>query len=221
MGVRTGVKRVATGIGVVVLVAAMGACSTSSKGVASNVTLQQALNDYYNGNVSLAKAEFEQVTKEDPSNKFAWYNLGVIAGATANGSGTAGTDYQKALAIDPNFESALYNYGVLRFQAGDITQAISYLDKAVVANPKDANAHWNLGLALARPRTAADNKRSTSELNIALKLNPNLISSLGITPKPAGGTGGAAGGTGGTGTPTTKAPATATTKAATTTSPAP
>ena len=84
----------------------------------------------------------------------------------------AGKDYLKSITIDPNFESALYNFGVLRFQANDMTDAITYLGKAAVANPKDANAHWNLGLALARLDTKADNLRAKNEFNWALRVAP-------------------------------------------------
>ena len=41
------------------LVAAMAACSTSGKSVDPNVSLQQALADYFAGNVTLAKREFK------------------------------------------------------------------------------------------------------------------------------------------------------------------
>ena len=73
---------------------------------------------------------------------------------------SAAKDYLQAIKIDPTFESALYNLGVLRFQSNEIPDAITYLARATVANPKDANAHWNLGLALIRHATPADNKRA-------------------------------------------------------------
>ena len=177
------VSKAVRGIGLGVLVAALAACSTGNGGTASGTaTLQQALNDYTAGNVTLAKSEFQTVVKNDPNDKYGWYNLGVIAQGAGNNS-DAGKDYLKSLAIDPAFESALYNYGVLQFQADQIPSAISYLRRAVAANPGDANAHWNFGLALARTGKPADNKEATTELNKALKINPALIKSLDISPK--------------------------------------
>ena len=39
-----------------------------------------------------------------------------------------------------DFESALYNLGVIHFQNAEIPDAITYLGRAANANPKDANA---------------------------------------------------------------------------------
>jgi Tfp pilus assembly protein PilF len=188
MGVGTGtgvakkvlVKRVACGVMAGIFVAGLGACSPK---VANNVTLQKALDDFRAGSTALAKSEFEQVVKEDPNNKYAWYNLGVLAQYAGDTSSSA-KNYQKALDIDPRFESALYNYGVLKFSGNDLPSAITYLEKAIAENNQDANAHWNLGLALAKQ--GSDSKRSTKELNAAIKLNPDLPKSLTGAPLKTG-----------------------------------
>ena len=74
---------------------------------------------------------------------------------------------------------------MLRLAGNQLDDAIDYLGRAVAENGGDANAHWNLGLALAqRGRDKADNDRSTKELNAGLKINPDLIKSL--SPKTAG-----------------------------------
>jgi hypothetical protein len=102
----------------------------------------------------------------------------------------------------------------LRFQQNNLTDAITYLGKAVASNKNDANAHWNLGLALARKDTPADNKRATTELNAALKINPQLLSTLGGVPsrKPAPSAGGTGpGGSGGSGATTATTAKTTTT----------
>jgi len=110
--------------------------------------LAKALSDYFKGNESLAKSEFQAIVKAHPTNKFAWYDLGVIAQGAANPK-EAEADYSKAISIDPKFESALYNYGVMRFQAGDLTGAVSYLTRAVAADPNDSNARRELVQAIA------------------------------------------------------------------------
>ncbi len=198
------------GIGVLAVVLAMmlAACSSSGPSVDSGVTLQKALADYDAGNVSLAKAEFQELTKTDPTDYYPWYDLGVIAQGAGQTS-SAVTDYGKALAIDPTFESALYNLGVVRFQQGNFPGAVNELTKAVASNPKDANAHWNLGLALVRLDTKVDNKLATEQLNAALKIDPALLKTLGVptrttkTPAPAAGGTGPKGGSGSTATTTT------------------
>jgi tetratricopeptide (TPR) repeat protein len=45
--------------------------------------------------------------------------------------------YDKALDIDPNYGDALYNKGNTLNSLGNYTQAISYLGKALAANPDD------------------------------------------------------------------------------------
>ena len=60
----------------------------------------------------------------------------------------AEADYAKAIATAPTFESALYNDGVLRFQAGDLTGAASLLTRAVAAKPQDGNARRVLAQVL-------------------------------------------------------------------------
>ena len=179
--VKNGLKKVASGVAIGAMALSFAACSSSSGAKAiGTVTLQKALDDYRAGNVTLAKSEFQQLVKEDPNNKFGWYNLGVLAQYAGN-TNDAATNYQKSIAIDPNFESALYNYGVLRMGSNDMDTAITYLGRAVAQNSKDANAHWNLGLALAKRGNTSkdDNTRSKNELNAGLKLDPSLIKTLG------------------------------------------
>ena len=42
------------------------------------------------------------LAKQDPKNKFGWYNLGVIAQSSGDANGAA-ADFVKAIAIDPRF----------------------------------------------------------------------------------------------------------------------
>ena len=177
------VKTLACGLAMGMSVAALAACSTSNGSkVPANVTLQKALDDYRAGNTTLAKAEFEQVVKTDPTNKYGWYNLGVLA-QDAGDKSTAATDYQKSLKLDSKFESALYNYGVLQYSLNKLDDAVSLLTRAVAQNGKDANAHWNLGLSLAARAHKGDDKESTKELNAGLKLDPTLTKTLTTAPQ--------------------------------------
>jgi len=130
-----------------------------------------------NHELTAARARYRQVVKKDPGNKYGWYNLGVIAQYEGHRA-PATADYLKALDLDPRFEPVLYNLGVLRYRACDWTGAISYLERAVAVNDKDANAHWQLGLALAHGH-GGDHHRSTRQLNEAIRLNPNLGNQLG------------------------------------------
>jgi tetratricopeptide (TPR) repeat protein len=152
-------------LGFAILVLCAGACSTSRKATTSSICLPSRRTSL---------SEFECIVRLDPTDKYGWYNLGVIA-QNAKDTRTATQDFERAITIDSHFEAALYNLGVLRFNAKDFHAAVTYLSRAVAANPKDANAHWHLGLALARMDTKADNTLAAKQLNTALKLDPNFI----------------------------------------------
>jgi len=120
------------------------------------------------------RAQFEQVVKHAPGNMYGWYNLGVVEDSVGHHEAAA-TDYLQAIAIKPDFESALYNLGVIRMQARDYPSAVSLLSRAVAANPKDAVAHFHLGLALANLHTPAAGARSKAELAAAREIAPGLF----------------------------------------------
>jgi len=135
--------------------------------------LASALRAFSAGKVSLAQTTFQMVVKQDPSNKYGWYDLGVIAQGSNNLKGAQG-DYLKALGLDPRFEAALYNEALVRFRAGSIIQAIPLLSRAISLDPGDANAHWALGLVFARMNLPTAKGEVVQELSEALKLNPSL-----------------------------------------------
>jgi tetratricopeptide (TPR) repeat protein len=125
----------------------------------------------------LAKAKYQHVVNADPNDRYGWYNLGVLAQGSGD-SNAAQTDFLKAIAIDPNFEASLYEEGLVRYHANDVPGAVSYLSRAVVANPQDACAHWALGIALMRSDGRARSERGLTELRTALKVDPALIRSV-------------------------------------------
>ena len=54
---------------------------------------------------------------------------------------------------------------------GDTGQAVDLYRRAVEANPKDAGAHFNLGLLLQR---LGKTEESVKEINAAIKLDPKF-----------------------------------------------
>ena len=101
--VNKGLRVVVSGVAISALTLGFAACSSDKPDVAANATLQKALEDYRLGNTALAKTEFEAVVKANPNDKFAWYNLGVIAHYGGNAS-EASKNYLKSLAIDSHFQ---------------------------------------------------------------------------------------------------------------------
>ena len=158
-------------LGAVMAVIALAACTTSGKLATSGSGPCPSPNG--------RRAFYACIVKNGPNDQYGWYDLGVIDQRAGN-TNKAVSDYLKAIAIQSNFESALYNLGVLRLQARDYSAAITLLTRAVTADEKDTNAHLNLSRALANLHTVAGNTRSKVELTQARKLDPKLVP----TPPP-------------------------------------
>jgi Flp pilus assembly protein TadD len=75
------------------------------------------------------------------------------------------------LAIDANYEPALFNLAILEKAKGSNAEALSLYERAVAASPKDASAHLNLGLLL---REMGQKALGDSEVRTAIRLNPKL-----------------------------------------------
>lgn len=94
-----------------------------------------------------AAQDFRRVLELDPSNKRAWYGLGLIdqqSGRTTD----ARAEFDKALESDPHFMSALYSEAFM-LRTSDPDRAIELLKRAAAIDPKAANIHLQLGQLLA------------------------------------------------------------------------
>jgi Tfp pilus assembly protein PilF len=171
---------------------AVAACGSSSHSAAPPTTspanagtvLTKALQELVAGQTAQAKADFEQVLRLDPRNKYAEYNLGYIAQIGGNAS-DAETQYRLALAIDPKYGPALYNLAILRTADGATAAAIELYRRAIAADAKDANAHFNLGLLLRKTGNAND---GNAEITTAVGLKPSLAAAAAAQGDPGLGT---------------------------------
>ena len=127
--------------------------------------------------IAQAKTGFQKTVRNDPNDRYAWYNLAVIAQGEKDLK-TAAADYERAIAIQPDFESALYNLGLMRLQARNYRAAVTLLSRAASANAKDANALFQLAVALANLHTEAADAKSLVELRAAAKIDPKLLQGL-------------------------------------------
>ena len=59
----------------------------------------------------------------------------------------AGLNFDKALAIKPDYAEAANDRGVIFQNAGDIENAIKYYQKSLAINPNVAKVYNNLGIA--------------------------------------------------------------------------
>jgi tetratricopeptide (TPR) repeat protein len=117
----------------------------------------------------LAVADYLAVVKRDPSNKLAWYDLGVIAHQAGQDT-EAAKDYQAALAADPHYVPALYNLAILK-TATDPKTAEQLYETAAEVEPKNAKVHLNLGFVL---KMLGQDAKGNAEISQAVKLDPSL-----------------------------------------------
>ena len=77
------------------------------------------------------------------------------------------SDYDKAIAINPNFAEAYYNRGNAKSDLGQKHAAISDYDKAIAINPNYANAYNNRGsvkFELGQKQGAISDLKKAAEL---------------------------------------------------------
>jgi tetratricopeptide (TPR) repeat protein len=78
-------------------------------------------------------------------------------------------EYRKAIGLDPNYDIAHNNLGVIYLDnLGYVQEAIDCLTKAVQCNSRYALAHYNLGRAMA---IKGDKVEAARLLQVALDLN--------------------------------------------------
>lgn len=88
---------------------------------------------------------------------------------------SAVADYQEALKSFPKSDIVLNDLGYAHLQLGRYDLALEQLDKAVSANPDNAQAHLNLGLTYYGLGRYGD---AVKEFDTAVKLDPNLQSTV-------------------------------------------
>jgi tetratricopeptide (TPR) repeat protein len=80
-------------------------------------------------------------------------------------------DYDKAIALDPNYATAYSNRGIVYHKQSEFDRAIADFTKAIALNPKDAAAYNNRGNAY---KNKDDLDRAVADYDKAIKLNPKL-----------------------------------------------
>lgn len=86
-------------------------------------------------------------------------------------------EINKALELDPRSSAAVVGRGVGNFYlppmfGGGVDKAIADFEKAIQLNPKSAEAHLWLGIALRKANRAAEARRAFEK---SLELNPNRV----------------------------------------------
>jgi len=123
-----------------------------------------------------AKAEFEAALRIRPDYAEAHYNLGKTLALTGR-LPEAMVEYQSALRYPPDYSKALHQANVhislanvLARIPGRLPEAIAEYQSAIRIQPDRADAHYNLGNALAASRL----EDAIPEWTAALRIDPNL-----------------------------------------------
>ncbi len=135
--------------------------------------------DLYAGNeFNLATQMLEQSVRLDPNYAFAWAHLGRAhtAKAAFDFGGAeyyrkAQSDYEKALALNPDLIEARVFMANMFTDTGRAEQAVPLLREALATNPNHPEAHWELGYAY---RFGGMLKESIAEGERARQLDPGV-----------------------------------------------
>lgn len=139
--------------------------TASSAAALINTGIAQANAKQYEA----AETTFRDVLVVSPKNKFAWYNLGLIA-QVQNQSSPALADYSKAVSIDPKYTPAMYNKAIL-LERTDLHSALALYQQITSINPKAATAYLRESFVYDRLR---DKSKANQARAHALALDPSL-----------------------------------------------
>ena len=145
----------------------------------SNGLVRAGLHAQAHGQLAMAMTDYEAASIKDPTNKYAYYDMGVIYQDRGDG-GDAQSAYHRSLLADPNYKPALFNLAVL-VTPTDPVQAKALYDQLLSLNPDDPNVNFNLGLLLISQNQLS---QGHADLAKAIQLDPALRSRVpaGITP---------------------------------------
>jgi len=116
-----------------------------------------------------AETTFRDVLVISPNNKYAWYNLGLIA-QVQNQSSPAVAEYSKALSIDPKYTPAMYNKAIL-LERTNLPSALALYQQITSINPKGATAYLRESFVYDRLHEQSKAKEARAR---ALALDPSL-----------------------------------------------
>ena len=120
-----------------------------SKGPRAKTHFYLALSYDLQNQQELARMEYEEAIKLDPTLAEAFFNLGVIF--DRNGQKLeAKESYEKAISLNPDFAEAHNNLGTLYSEQGDIEKATRAYENAISFKPDFAEAYNNMGVICRR-----------------------------------------------------------------------
>jgi len=145
--------------------------SPGTSGTTADDALSRGLQAHAAGKLDEATTAYFETLAKDPKNKFAFYNLGVIAQGQSRAA-AAESYYRLALEQDARMTSALFNLAILRGIAGANQESADLYRSVIAIEPNNAPAHFNLGLVL---RLLGQTTEAQQELATAQRLDAKLV----------------------------------------------
>lgn len=135
------------------------------------VKLSKGLIHYSKGQLSQARAIFEEVVRINPKQFDALMYLGVIACQTKYWE-KALNFFNKAIQINPLIDAAYNNRGNVLQEMNRLEEALFSYDKAVELNHSDFLTYFNRGIVLEKLRQP---ERALQNFDKAIELNKNYV----------------------------------------------
>jgi tetratricopeptide (TPR) repeat protein len=149
----------------------VAACGNTPATNTADDALSRALQAHSAGKLDEATAAYFETLAKDPKNKFAFYNLGVLAQAQSRAV-AAESYYRLAIEQDTRMGSALFNLALLRANAGANQEAADLYRRVIAIDPNYAAAHFNLGFVL---RALGQTAEAQQEFAKAQQLDAKLV----------------------------------------------
>ncbi|GAA4157890.1 hypothetical protein GCM10022286_09980 [Gryllotalpicola daejeonensis] len=156
--------------------AASSASPTSSQAALENEMLENGIKQAGDGKYDDATSTVKAIVAIDAKNKYALYNLGLIAQIKKDSKGAIDY-YEKAIKVDPKFTSAMYNEAIV-LEPSDAAKAESLYEQIVKIDPKASTAYLRLSYLY---EADGDQSKADAARKSAVKLDPSLAT---VTPTP-------------------------------------
>jgi Tfp pilus assembly protein PilF len=162
---------------------AASACSStpsSSPAKTADNLVTQGLGAESKGESQTAVNDFTAAIAANPTDTYAYYDLGVMYQSQLNNPTQAATEYNKAMLANPSYKPAIFNLAILETPT-DPAGAIALYNKILALDPNDADTNFNQGLLLIAQNQST---QGHADLEKAIMLEPSLASRVpkGITP---------------------------------------
>jgi protein O-mannosyl-transferase len=138
-------------------------------------SLTRVQNIYYSNSYAL----FTRASEITKDNFIAYNNIGESL-ASLNRMGEAGIFFEKAMALNPTYDDAIYNYGLYLAKKDDPLNASVHFSRVIEINPRYRDAYINLAIIQYH---RGDKNEAEKLLLKALALDPddgNAHNNLGL-----------------------------------------